>query len=199
MVATNKHKKTLLFSATMPKKIQSLAQKYMQKPKHIAIKPCHKTLQNIRQSYYCIKHAIKSTILQKIIANDPDFYGIVFCETKRGVDQLAQQLSKKSIAVDVIHGDIHQRKRERVTARFKSKAFRVLIATDVAARGVHVNDLNHVINFDFPKNPDTYTHRIGRTGRAGKAGKAISLITPAQKYLLRQMNKHQITDATQKA
>lgn len=184
MAATNKSRNTQLFSATMPKRILQLAKKYMVNPKHIHTQTENKTLKNIEQSYYCSKGAVKSTILQKIIEQNPEFHGIVFCETKRGVDDLAARLNKKSISADVIHGDIHQRKRERVTARFKAKNFHVLIATDVAARGVHVDNLTHVINYDLPKNPEIYTHRIGRTGRAGNKGTAISLITPAQKGAL---------------
>ena len=187
MAQTPKEKQTLLFSATMPKRIVQLAKKYMHDTRQITIKPCTQSTKNIAQSYYITKPPVKSTILCKIIEKNPEFYGIVFCETKRGADKLALQLEKRDINVDIIHGDIHQRKREKVTAKFKAKAFRVLIATDVAARGVHVNDLSHVVNFDLPKNPDIYTHRIGRTGRAGKEGTAISFVTPQQQYVIRMI------------
>ena len=187
--ATNSEKNTLLFSATMPKKIQELAKKYMHKPSHINIPAAESTLNNIDQQYYCSKSAVKNIILCKIIEKTANFHGIVFCETKRGADDLFTQLHKKSITADVIHGDIHQRKRERVTTRFKAKQFQVLIATDVAARGVHVDNLTHVINYNLPKNPDIYTHRIGRTGRAGNKGIAISLITPAQQGALKFIAK----------
>ncbi len=187
LAQTPQDKQTLLFSATMPKRIAQLAQKYMRNTRTISIKPCTQSIKNITQSYYVAKPPVKSTLLCKIIEKNPDFYGIVFCETKRGADKLALQLEKRDINVDIIHGDIHQRKREKVTAKFKAKAFRVLIATDVAARGVHVNDLSHVVNFDLPKNPDIYTHRIGRTGRAGKEGTAISFVTPQQQYVMRMI------------
>lgn len=169
--ACNKEKRILLFSATMPKEILNLAKKYMGDYSFIKAK----INANIEQSYVEVNECDRFKTLCKIL-KDKEFYGLIFCKTKRDTKELANMLRDVGFKAEAIHGDLKQPRREKIIRLFKQKRIKILIATDVMSRGIDVNDLNCVINYHLPQNPELYMHRIGRTGRAGKRGRAISLI-----------------------
>jgi len=171
------HKRVLLFSATMPRAIQDIVKHYMVDHELVAVKREELTNKNITQKCYKVNQGSKFDSLCRVIETEDHFYGIVFCRTKAQVDEVASSLMWKGYLAEWIHGDVEQKWREKILARFKAKKISVLVATDVAARWIDVNDLTHVVNYDLPDNPETYTHRIGRTGRAGKSGVAISFIS----------------------
>ena len=177
---SNSNKSVLLFSATMPNKIKELSKKYM---KNQVIVEAKKTQQNtllINQIFYKTKASEKFDALIRIIETQDFFYGIVFCKTKMDVERVTKELKKAGCSADCIHGDIAQAKREKILGKFKDQKISILVATDVAARGIDVENLSHVINYSLPQELETYIHRIGRTGRAGNKGTAISLVTPAE-------------------
>lgn len=182
---TNEQKQVLLFSATMPKKIMSLAKKYMGNYELIQVKKEEITTTNVEQLYYAVYAKDKMKVLKRILESNPDFYGIIFCNTKMGTDDVTRQLNQLDYSAEALHGDIAQNQRERILGRFKNKNCTILCATDVAARGIDVDDLTHVINYQLPQDPEQYVHRIGRTGRAGKKGVAISLISGSEKKQLK--------------
>ena len=177
---SSKKRRVYLFSATMPPRIKKLSEKYMKKQKVVEVERKLTVSNLIEQFFYKVKDSDKFNTLQNIVKEELFFYGIVFCKTKRDVEHITQSLKRKKIRVDCIHGDIAQNKRERILKLFKDQKISVLVATDVAARGIDVKNLTHVINYNLPQDAETYTHRIGRTGRAGKKGKAISLVTPSE-------------------
>ena len=187
---TPKSRQTIMFSATLPKQLMKLAQSYQQKAKHINL-VSKKAQQNthIKQLCFNIKHSAKDSFVEKLILEYKIFSGIVFCNTKRKVDELTKILQKKKFLVASIHGDIKQRKRDQVMKSFRKGAIEILIATDVASRGIDVNDLEAVINYDLPKFDEDYIHRIGRTGRAGKNGFAFNLITKNDSSNIRRIAK----------
>jgi len=177
---TNTDKKMLLFSATMPKEIQRIAKKFMREHELVSIENETLATQLIEQTYINIAAKDRYSAIRRIIAFTPGFHGLIFCKTKAEVDQLSNKLSKDQYSTAALHGDISQGQRESILRQFKDKKLNVLIATDVAARGIDVNDLNIVINFSLPQSPDVYVHRIGRTGRAGNKGKAITFLIPSE-------------------
>ena len=177
MANTNENKRTLLFSATMPKKIRDLAKNYMHDPKHLKVEAVEQTTNLTEQFYVDVKAPKKFESLCKILDMSDGFYGMVFCKTKSDVDTVTIELRDANYSAEAIHGDITQSKREKTLDKFKQRKITILVATDVAARGIDVNDLTHVINYSLPQDPESYTHRVGRTGRAGKKGTAITLIT----------------------
>jgi ATP-dependent RNA helicase DeaD len=180
MKHTNPDKRTLLFSATMPSRIRDLARKYMAGYEFITVKKQTLTTNLTEQIYYEVKGTDKFEALCRIIDIEEDFYGLIFCRTKNDVDNVSSHLVERGYDADAIHGDISQAQREKTLSKFKKKRINVLVATDVAARGIDVNNLTHVINFSLPQDPESYVHRIGRTGRAGKQGTAITFITPSE-------------------
>lgn len=175
-----KEKNMLLFSATMPPRILGLAQKYMPGFQHVKVQGEVVTGPVIDQVYYEVGHSSKFEALVRIISIEPEFYGIIFCRTRVDTEHISQKLNHKGFDSEPIHGDVSQSQRERVLAKFKSKKIKILVATDVAARGIDVNDLTHVVNFSLPDEPESYVHRIGRTARAGKKGTAITLISSSE-------------------
>lgn len=175
---TNKNKRILLFSATMPERIVSLAKKYMKEYEIIRIKAEQPTVALTDQIYFEVQYADKLEALCRIIDVEHEFYGLVFCRTKIDVDELAKKLIDRGYDAEALHGDISQFQRERILDKFKKKRINILVATDVAARGIDIINLTHVINFSLPQDPESYVHRIGRTGRAGKEGTAITFVTP---------------------
>jgi ATP-dependent RNA helicase DeaD len=176
---TPKEKRVMLFSATMPERIIKLAENYM--GKYTIIKTKTKLTTNLtEQIYFEVNGRDKLEALTRIIDIETKFYGIVFCRTKIEVDEITTKLTEKGYFVDGLHGDISQAQRERTLKKFKQETISILIATDVAARGIDVDNLTHVINYSIPQNPEAYVHRIGRTGRAGKKGTAITFITPSE-------------------
>jgi len=177
---TPKDKTMLLFSATMPKAILKIAKKYMRD--YELIETGH--VATVEQIYYDINAKDRIQGLRRVIDYNVDFYGIVFCNTKANVDNLAQKLAKMDYSAAAIHGDIPQSQREKIIQQFRNKSIKILVATDVAARGIDVNDLTHVVNFSLPQSPEAYIHRIGRTGRAGKKGVAVTFVIPSERRKL---------------
>ncbi|MCK5209863.1 MAG: DEAD/DEAH box helicase [Cyclobacteriaceae bacterium] len=174
-----KEKRTLLFSATMPTRIQKLASNYM--PKYELLKVKAKLTADLTdQIYFEVHEASKLEALCRIIDIESEFYALVFCRTRNKADYVARKLSDRGYEAAALHGDITQHQREKILNSFKRKRINILVATDVAARGIDIDDLTHVINYSIPQNPEAYVHRIGRTGRAGRQGTAITFITPSE-------------------
>jgi ATP-dependent RNA helicase DeaD len=180
MKHTNPDKRTLLFSATMPGRIKDLARKYMDGYELLTVTKKQLTTNLTEQIYFEVKASDKLEALCRIIDIQDDFYGLVFCRTKIDVDSLVTHLMDRGYNAEAIHGDMSQAQRERTLEKFKKQRVTILIATDVAARGIDVNNLSHVINYSLPQDPESYVHRIGRTGRAGNEGNAITFITPGE-------------------
>lgn len=181
MKSTPKNKKTLLFSATMPKAIMDIVKNYMQNYDLISVKAENMTNTNIDQKYFEVRRESKFDALTRIIELQENFYAIIFCKTKLDVDELASRLMNAGYLAEWIHWDIEQKMREKILARFKSKKTKILVATDVAARWIDVNDVTHVVNYSLPENPEIYTHRIWRTARAGKTWTAITFISNSER------------------
>jgi ATP-dependent RNA helicase DeaD len=177
---TNKTKRTLLFSATMPERILSLTKKYMGKREVIKAKNAGHTTALTDQIYFEVKESDKFDALCRIVDTTVEFYGLIFCRTKNDVDHVSSKLSDRGFDCEGLHGDISQNQREKILDKFKKKKTNVLVATDVAARGLDIDFLTHVINYALPQDPEAYLHRIGRTGRAGKEGTAITFVTPEE-------------------
>ncbi len=193
---TPKEKSMLLFSATIPKPILRIAEKYMRTYELIEIEKTQVITKNVEQIYYDINSKDRLDCIKRIIDYYPDFHGIIFCNTKLVVDTLTSQLTNMGYSVAALHGDITQGQREKILQEFRKKHIKVLVATDVAARGIDINDLTHVINYSLPQSPESYVHRIGRTGRAGKKGISITLVIPSEKRKLsfvERINKCTIT------
>ncbi|WP_297405033.1 DEAD/DEAH box helicase [uncultured Cetobacterium sp.] len=187
--STNDDKRMLFFSATMPTEILKIAKRYMGEHEILAVKKKELTTSLTEQIYFEVKERDKFEALCRIVDIELDFYGIVFCRTKNDVNELVGKLQDRGYDVEGLHGDISQNHREVTLKRFKNKNLNILIATDVAARGIDVNDLTHVINYAIPQEAESYVHRIGRTGRAGKEGTAITFITPSEYRKLQQIQK----------
>jgi ATP-dependent RNA helicase DeaD len=182
---TPKERQTLLFSATMPDAIVKIANRYMQNPERVSITKDMLTDPKINQIFYEVKKSEKIDALCRLIdVEDSDLF-LVFCHTKREVDDVAADLKLRGYEAEAIHGDFSQSQREAVMKRFREGRIDVLVATDVAARGIDISNITHVINFSIPQNPGSYVHRIGRTGRAGREGIAITFVTPREDKLLR--------------
>jgi len=180
MKHTNPDKRTLLFSATIPGRIKNLAHKYMEGYELLTVKNEPLTTNLTEQIYFEVKASDKFEVLCRIIDIEDHFYGLVFCRTKSDVDSVATHLIDRGYDAEAIHGDMAQAQRERTLEKFRKQRVNILIATDVAARGIDVINLTHVINYSLPQDPDSYVHRIGRTGRAGNEGTAITFITPSE-------------------
>lgn len=177
---TPDEKQMLFFSATMPDAILKIAKTFMKKYEIISEKKADQTTPLTEQIYFEVYEKDKFEALCRIIDVEKEFYGIVFCRTKNDVDVISHKLVDRGYDADLLHGDITQSQREKTLKKFKDQKVNILVATDVAARGIDVNDLTHVINYSLPQDPESYVHRIGRTGRAGKEGTAITFITPAE-------------------
>lgn len=181
---------TLLFSATMPKKILDITKKYQINPKFIKIKAETLTVKNITQVYYDTKVKMKSELLKRLLKVEQPDSAVVFCNTKKKVDDLIEDLRNEEFVVEALHGDIRQSTRERIMRKFKSGKINVLVATDVAARGIDVDNLDMVFNYDLPQETEYYVHRIGRTGRNGKSGKAVSFVVGKEIRNLHEIEKY---------
>lgn len=179
-----KKRQNLLFSATFSSDIRKLTKKLLKNPVQIEISPRNTAAKSVKQWVYEVDKSKKSALLSHLVRNKGWEQVLVFTRTKNGADRLVQKLKRDGISTAAIHGDKSQGKRTRTLAAFKANKIRVLVATDLAARGIDINELPHVINFDLPKIPENYIHRIGRTGRAGSEGKAISLISADEVKLL---------------
>ncbi|PCI24201.1 MAG: RNA helicase [SAR324 cluster bacterium] len=187
--ATNKDRSTLLFSATMPPELARIANRYMRDTIRVSVKKEQLTTSLTEQIYYELLQKDRFEALCRIIDIDPAFYGMVFCKTKLDVDAVVSRLLEKNYSAEGLHGDISQANREKILMRFKRKRVKILVATDVAARGIDVNDLTHVLNYSLPQSPESYVHRIGRTGRAGKKGTAITFVLPSESYKVTQLQR----------
>ena len=187
-------RQTVLFSATMPRAIQELAEQYQVNPQHIKIAPTQRDCSLIEQSYVELPFRQKTDMLMHLIDQNQIQLGLVFCNTKRMVDDLVANLKYSGYAAEGLHGGLVQRQRDRVMGQFRKGKVQYLIATDVAARGIDVNDIEAVFNYDLPNDHENYVHRIGRTGRAGKKGQAISFIDRKQfRQLQRMANTLKVT------
>ena len=186
----SENRQTMLFSATMPPAIKNLAKRFM-KPDadHIAVKNVSMTVDKVEQYYYEIKHRDRFESLCRILDATDYSNVLIFCNTKVNVDKLTDHLKGRGYDVDSMHGDINQAQRMRVLSKFKDGAIEILVATDVAARGIDVENITHVINYDLPQDLEAYVHRIGRTGRAGRSGVALTLVTPREYMAIKRIEK----------
>ncbi|NPA12315.1 MAG: DEAD/DEAH box helicase [Epsilonproteobacteria bacterium] len=182
-------RQTLLFSATMPEPIKNLAKTILQEPEFITITRKQVTNENIKEYFYVIDEFERKDALIRLIDYKNPAKSIVFCRTKKDVDDIAEYLRGAGFEAKGLHGDMDQRKREEVIKAFKNDRLDMLVATDVAARGLDVNNVTHVFNYHLPLDPESYVHRIGRTGRAGKEGMAVSLVTPHEFRALSRIQK----------
>lgn len=173
-------RRMLMFSATIPPRIQTLASSYMKNAVIVRTQKRETTTRNADQIYYEVREADKAEALTRIIDRSSDFYGVIFCRTKNQCDEVGHMLERRGYEAAALHGDLSQREREIILRKMREKTIRILVATDVAARGLDIQDLSHVINYSLPRDPEIYIHRVGRTGRAGKEGTAITFITPGE-------------------
>ncbi len=187
MVEQQEKHQTWLFSATMSRDIRKIADQFLHNPKQIQIAKTESTVELVKQYYYQVREDEKCDAIEKLIDQAPNFYGLIFCQTKITVIELTQRLKEHGYKVDCLHGDMEQNARERTMKAFKAKACTILVCTDVASRGIDVKELTHVINYSLPREFDLYVHRIGRTGRGGKEGLAYNLVTPSHMGLIRQL------------
>ncbi|MEO0827093.1 MAG: DEAD/DEAH box helicase, partial [Cyanobacteria bacterium J06642_9] len=184
-------RQTAFFSATMAPEVRELAAKFLRSPITVTVEQPKAAPTKIKQVAYVVPRGLnKIRALQPILEMEDPESALIFVRTRRTAGDLTRQLQAAGHSVDEYHGDLTQSQRERLLIRFRQRQVRWVVATDIAARGLHVDDLTHVINFELPDTPENYVHRIGRTGRAGKQGMAISLVSPLDKYKLRQIEKH---------
>lgn len=184
-----KVRQTMLFSATMPKEIAKLVDSMLKDPVKVAVAPTASTLDTIEQSIYFVEKKDKKSLLIHLLKDKSIASALVFSRTKHGADKITKDLGKAGIIAQAIHGNKSQNARQLALSNFKQKKTRVLVATDIAARGIDVDELSHVINFDLPNIPETYVHRIGRTGRAGLGGIALSFCDQEEKEYLKDIQK----------
>jgi ATP-dependent RNA helicase DeaD len=187
---TPSERQTALFSATLPSPIRRLADQYMHDPQAITIQHQQLTVAAIEQRYYLVNEADKLSALTRLFEVEDITSALIFVRTRLGTGELANELTVRGFPAEVLNGDLSQDARERVMARFRRNQIKVLVATDVAARGLDVDDISHVFNYDLPQDPEVYVHRVGRTGRAGKMGIAITLLTPREQWRLRRIEKY---------
>jgi ATP-dependent RNA helicase DeaD len=188
--ATPTERQTALFSATMPGPILRLAQSYLREPHSFTMGRQKLTVATVEQRYYVINASDRLAALTRLIEAEPIVSALVFARTRLGTGELAHELVSRGFPADVLNGDLGQEARERVLQRFRDNRIKVLVATDVAARGLDIDHVSHVFNYDLPNDPEVYVHRIGRTGRAGKPGIAISLLTPREQWFLRKIESY---------
>ena len=186
---TPEGKQTFLFSATMAPPVARIARKYMTEPGEIAVGTKNSTAKDVDHAYYMVHARDRYRALTRIIALELNFFGIVFCRTRRDTKDIARKLNQDGFSADALNGDLSQIQRDEVMYRFRNREIQILVATDVAARGLDVNDLTHVINFELPDDPEVYVHRSGRTGRAGKSGVSLSLIHTREGYKIRTIER----------
>ncbi|MCT4615293.1 MAG: DEAD/DEAH box helicase [Marinifilaceae bacterium] len=180
-------KLTWLFSATMPKEVRQISKNYMSNPQEVTIGKANTSNANISHQYYMLNNRDRYNVLKRVVDFYPDIYGIVFCRTRKETQEVAELLMKDGYNADALHGDLTQVQRDRVMRNFKNKSLQLLIATDVAARGIDVDNLSHVIHYNLPDELEFYTHRSGRTARAGNKGISIALITPREERKVKEL------------
>lgn len=190
LAALPQDRQTMFFSATMNRRVSRLIDNFGKKPETIEIERKSLTVDEIDQSCYEVRQRSKVEVLSRLLDIDPPRLAVVFCNTKRLVDEVTEGLLARGYAADRLHGDMTQQMRERVLARFRESTIEVLIATDVAARGLDVDDIDLVVNYEIPHDPEDYVHRIGRTGRAGRSGRAVSFVFGRDIYRLQTIEKY---------
>lgn len=178
-----------LFSATMPDEVRAIASDYMENPKELSTGKRNQTNENIEHLYYVCRLDDRFAALKRVVDANPGIYALIFCRTKVETQEVAEQMIRDGYNADALHGDLAQADRDRVMQRFREGNLQLLIATDVAARGLDINDISHVINYGVPDEPETYTHRSGRTGRAGRTGISISIVTPKAEEKIRLIER----------
>jgi ATP-dependent RNA helicase DeaD len=183
------YRRTLLFSATMSSEVNSIARNYMKDPVEITIGTKNSSAENVSHGYYFVHAKDKYKVLKRIADSEPDIYGIVFCRTRNETQEVASKLMNDGYNADSLHGDLSQAQRDTVMQKFRSGNVRILVATDVAARGLDVDNITHVINYSLPDDTEVYTHRSGRTGRAGKKGISVSLVHVKEKQNLQKIER----------
>jgi len=186
---TPNRQSTWLFSATMPPEIRQVSKRYMQQPFEITIGKVNAANVNIDHQHFVTSLSNRYETLKRIIDFNPGLYGLIFTRTKADAQEITETLIREGYDVEALHGDLTQQQRDKVMGRFRERSIQLLIATDVAARGIDVQGITHVINYELPDDPEVYTHRSGRTGRAGKSGISISIVTPKEIYRLRQIER----------
>jgi len=186
---TPETKQTLLFSATMPKEVTRIANEYMKNNKEIRVGEKNAGAENVEHAFYVVRASDKYAALKRIADINPDIYGIVFCRTRRDTKEVADKLIEDGYNADALHGDLSQSQRDMVMQRFRSGNLQILVATDVAARGLDVNNLTHIINYNLPDDPEVYVHRSGRTGRAGKKGLSLTIAHSRELSKIRTLEK----------
>jgi ATP-dependent RNA helicase DeaD len=182
-------RRTLLFSATMSSEIAAIARKYMHDPEEVIIGAKNASAENVSHGYYLVHAKDKYKVLKRIADFEPNIYGIIFCRTRQETQEIATKLINDGYNADSLHGDLSQAQRDAVMQKFRSRTLSLLVATDVAARGLDVDDLTHVINYSLPDDTEVYTHRCGRTGRAGKTGTSISLVHLRERHNLQKIER----------
>lgn len=180
---------TWLFSATMSNEVRGIAKRFMKDWKEFSVAAANATNENIDHQYYVTQHHNRFETLRRLLDFAPGIYGIIFTRTKQDCQEIAEKLMKMGYHVSPLHGDMDQKMRSKVLERFKNKTLQCIVATDVAARGIDVNDISHVINYELPDDPEVYTHRSGRTARAGKSGICMSIVSPKQISTIRQIER----------
>jgi ATP-dependent RNA helicase RhlE len=187
--ATPRERQTLLFSATSPAELAPICERLLVDPIHVAVTEQASTPELVEQSVWFVEQAGKRSLLERLLDDPEVSRAVVFTRTKHGASRVARQLATAGVSADAIHGNRTQNQRDRTLARFKAGAVRVLVATDVAARGLDVDEVSHVINYDLPADPESYVHRIGRTARAGRAGTALSLCSRDERDVLGRIER----------
>ncbi len=183
-------RQTMLFSATISKRVMGLSARYLRKPQTVSITPKQLTGDTIEQRYYLVNQQEKISALARLFEMEPIDSALIFARTRLGTGDLANQLTSRGFAAEALNGDLSQDARIQVLTRFRNGQVKVLVATDVAARGLDIDDISHVFNFDLPDDPEVYVHRVGRTGRAGREGIAISLLAPKDRWQLRRIEDY---------
>ena len=186
---TPEYKNVWLFSATMPKEVANIAKNYMENPLEVSIGHKNQTNENIEHIYFSVKERDRYAALKRLIDFNADIYGLVFCRTRRETASVAEKLGKEGYSAEPLHGDLSQAQRDSVMKRFRDKSIQILVATDVAARGIDVDDITHVINYNLPDEIENYTHRSGRTARAGKKGESLVLINTREMYKIKSIER----------
>jgi ATP-dependent RNA helicase DeaD len=188
--ATPAERQTALFSATLPRQIRQLADKYMNQPEAISIERSQRTVAALEQRAYLVNEQDKLAALTRLFEVEPITSALIFARTRLGTAELANELTVRGFPAEALNGDLSQQAREQVLNRFRQNQIKVLVATDVAARGLDIDDISHVFNFDLPQDAELYVHRVGRTGRAGKTGIALTLVTPKEQWRLRKIEQY---------
>jgi ATP-dependent RNA helicase DeaD len=186
---TPKREATWLFSATMPPEIRKVSRRYMKEPFEITVGKANAGTKNVDHQYYVTSAHSRYETLKRLIDFNPGIYGLIFTRTKVDAQEIAEKLTREGYDIDALHGDLTQQQRDKVMGQFRDKSLQLLIATDVAARGIDVQGITHVINYELPDDTEVYTHRSGRTGRAGNTGISMSIVHMREMYRLKQIEK----------